>query len=180
MEESEQPAQFPEADGGGGRSGRGPATHVPGKTEPGGVVPPYEGRKEAAEIDGEGERGPKTNEGGLTSPRPEDTPGGRTASPADEQPAAESPETEPSDPGVGPAHTAGTPRGEDLAEGEPHHVKTDDDDPGAAGSERPAGTSKPEDWTGISPSAPKTDTPFEQGDTDSQDAAEAARGSEKP
>jgi hypothetical protein len=111
----DQNAQFPEADGGGGRSGRGPATHVPGKTEPGGVVPPYEGRREKADIDDveeEGESSPAKS-AGMTSPPPEDTPGGRTASPADEQPAADMPETRDDDPGVGPAHVKGTPAGED-------------------------------------------------------------------
>jgi hypothetical protein len=88
------PAQFPEADMGGGRSGRGPATHVPGVTEPGGVLPPYDGRTESGEIDSDnGRDGPKTVDG-LTSPVPEDTPGGRTASPADEQPATGSPDAD--------------------------------------------------------------------------------------
>jgi hypothetical protein len=111
MEESEQPpAQFPEADGGGGRSGRGPATHVPGETEPGGVLPPYDGRTTGDE----GESVGKDVEG-LTSPEPTDTPGGRDASPADEHPATDDGDDEPSDPGVGPAHIPGTTRGEDLA-----------------------------------------------------------------
>jgi hypothetical protein len=107
----QQPAQFPEGDGGGGRSGRGPATNVPGETEPGGAVPPYEGRTEAGD-------GGETADG-LTSPAPEDTPGGRTASPADDQPAVDTPDAEPSDPGVGPAHIPGTQRGEDLSDDEP-------------------------------------------------------------
>ena len=42
--------------------------------------------------------------------------GGATASPADEQPADQMPETEASDPGVGPAHVAGTTRGEDVSD----------------------------------------------------------------
>jgi hypothetical protein len=93
--ETEQPrAQFPEADMGGGRSGRGPATHVPGVSEPGGVLPPYDGRTESGEIDSDNGRGGPTTVDGLTSPVPEDTPGGRTASPADEQPAEGSADTD--------------------------------------------------------------------------------------
>jgi hypothetical protein len=129
MEESEQPpAQFPEADGGGGRSGRGPATHVPGKTEPGGVLPPYGGRTESGEVDTDnGRDGPKTVHG-LTSPVPEDTPGGRTASPADEQPATDDDDPEASDPGVGPAHIAGTTRGEDISSSDKLADPGDDSD----------------------------------------------------
>jgi hypothetical protein len=118
MPESDQPAQFPEADGGGGRSGRGPATHVPGKTEPGGVLPPYDGRTKSGDVDSDnGRGGPRTVEG-LTSPEPADTPGGRDASPADEQPAVVSDDDEPADPGVGPAHIKGSSRGEDISDGQ--------------------------------------------------------------
>lgn len=113
MSESEsQPSQFPEADGGGGRSGRGPATHVPGETEPGGVLPPYEGRKESGEIADESEEGTArpAESKGMTSPKPADTPGGATTSPADEQPAADMPETRGDDSGTGPSHgSAGAP-----------------------------------------------------------------------
>lgn len=159
-----QPANFPEADGGGGRSTRGPATHVPGEAEPGGLVPPYEGRKEAADVDSEGEHAPQTSDaGGLTSPRPEDTPGGRTASPADEQPAAPTPDGEDSDPGVGPAHLAGVPRGEDATSEEA--ADTDDDDDGDQAG-RAAGKSQPSDYTGVSPAEPSTDTPWESGNKD--------------
>jgi hypothetical protein len=164
MSSSHQPAQFPEADGGGGRSARGPATHAPGETEPGGLVPPYDGRKEKADIDGDGEHGPHTVDG-LTSAPPDETPAGRDASPADEQPAQDDANAETSDPGVGPAHLTGSSRGEDRADGEPHHPGDEDND-GDSADERPAGISKPEDWTGISPSEPKTDTPFESGGTD--------------
>jgi hypothetical protein len=112
----DQPAQFPEADGGGGRSGRGPSTHVPGEQEPGGVLPPYEGRTTSTEDQPHDGAGQPTE--GLTSPAP-DTEGGRTASPADQQPASDSDDAEPSDPGVGPAHVAGTNRGEKIASGKP-------------------------------------------------------------
>jgi hypothetical protein len=109
-------AQFPEADGGGGRSGRGPATHVPGRTEPGGVVPPYEGRREKADSDeesGRDDRGPSSSNVEMTSPKSKDTPGAGTASPADEQPAKDAPETRDDDPGVGPGHVKGTPAADD-------------------------------------------------------------------
>jgi hypothetical protein len=72
------------------------------------VVPPYEGRREKADSS---ESFTESDE--LTSPEPDDTPGGRTASPADEQPAKDMPETKDDDPGVGPAHVPGTPAAED-------------------------------------------------------------------
>jgi hypothetical protein len=86
-------------------------------------LPPYEGRKTTAEDDQaggtqrEGARvggatGPVTDDS-PKAPDPSDTPGGRVASPADEQPAADMPETETSAPGDDtPAHVPGTPRGE--------------------------------------------------------------------
>ena len=87
-------------------------------------VPPYEGRRESADIDSaeEGDKG-GANVGGATgpvqssqpkAPEPGQTPRGATASPADEQPAAQSEGDAPAeDEGVGPAHIAGVPRGED-------------------------------------------------------------------
>lgn len=122
MNESQSPTH-PEGDTGGGRSDRGPATHVPGKQEPGGVMPPYEGRKESAEPE---QQGGSTRDGvkvgGATGPvsddefkaaDPADTPGGRTASPGDEQPAAEMPDGSSEEATAeAPAHTPGTPRGE--------------------------------------------------------------------
>jgi hypothetical protein len=92
----------------------------------GSAVPPYDGRQTSAPVDDQSEStvdGAKV--GGATGPvaddepkaaEPETTDRGATASPADEQPAAEMPETEDSDDGVGPAHVAGTPRGEDLSD----------------------------------------------------------------
>jgi hypothetical protein len=112
---------MPEGNTGGGRSGRGPATHVPGEQEPGGLAPPYEGRKTEAEIDEsddpedaklEGAKGPTTTTGGKTSPEPSETPGGATASPADEQPAEQAADGESVEEGSGPAHVSGTPKGE--------------------------------------------------------------------
>ena len=88
------------------------------------MVPPYDDRQTESrpvdeggtERDGayvSGATGPRTTqEEGLRDVAPEDTPGGRVASPADEMPATD--EGEPmEDPGVGPAHYPGTPRGED-------------------------------------------------------------------
>ena len=79
----------------------------------GSAVPPYEGRQQGAAVDAQG--------GGATGPAPSpqyksaspsDTPGGATQSPADEQPASDMPESDRDDDRVGPAHVAGTRRGE--------------------------------------------------------------------
>jgi hypothetical protein len=105
----------------GGRTNRGPAVAPGGETEPGGLVPPYEGRKEEADLDRGGPpradanvRGAtnpvRTDDPGLTDPDPDATPGGATASPADERPAEPGGED---DQGTGPAHTPGITRGED-------------------------------------------------------------------
>jgi hypothetical protein len=108
---------------GGGPGSRGPALSTGGRQEPGGAVPPYEGRKEKAEPTQEGgtTRG-GVRVGGATgpvadddpkAPDPEDTPGGRTAAPADEQPAIDLSEGRPVDPGVDlTSHVAGVPKGE--------------------------------------------------------------------
>jgi hypothetical protein len=74
----------------------------PGPTDPaeGSAVPPYEGRRETADVDGEekmhrdganvgGATGPVESEG-RKAPEPADTARGAVASPADEQPAADS------------------------------------------------------------------------------------------
>lgn len=87
------------------------------------TVPPYEGRRQSADVGGSEEsvrEGAKV--GGATgpvedadskAPEPADTPGGATGSPSQEQPAAEVSETDLNDDMVGPAHQAGTPRAED-------------------------------------------------------------------
>jgi hypothetical protein len=90
------------------------------------ALPPYEGRRETADVDDQsktekdsaktaGATGPVRDEE-MKAPDPADTARGRQASPADEQPAEKMPESETSDPGVGPAHVSGTQRGEDLSE----------------------------------------------------------------
>jgi hypothetical protein len=114
----------------------------PGPTDPaeGSAVPPYEGRRETADVDGEEElRRDGANVGGATgpvesgerkAPEPGSTARGAVASPADEQPAAGSGGPDPGEASVGPAHHPGTTRGED--------VSRDDHDQG--GPERAAGT----------------------------------------
>jgi hypothetical protein len=113
----------------------------PGPTDvEGKEVPPYEDRRKTADVGGEEEmHRDGANVGGATgpvesdrakAPEPADTPRGAVASPADEQPAAESGGSDPGEASVGPAHHAGTTRGEDVSE--------DQHDQG--GSEQAAGT----------------------------------------
>jgi hypothetical protein len=91
----------------------------------GSSLPPYEGRRAAADVDDGGEAyrdgakvggatGPVENDE-FAAPEPADTPGGATGSPADEQPASEAPESDLDDDRVGPAHQPGTSRAEDHA-----------------------------------------------------------------
>ena len=87
------------------------------------AVPPYEGRKESANSDDStykrgartGGASAPTSDAQMKSPDPEDTDRGATASPADERPAADTPDGESLEQGTGPAHAAGTTRGEDQA-----------------------------------------------------------------
>jgi hypothetical protein len=122
-EQNPQSPQMPEGDMGGGRSGRGPSTHVPGEQEPGGLVPPYDDRKQSAEPDQEGgTHRDGARVGGATgpveddefkAPSPSDTPGGRTASPADEQPAEQMPDGTSDEQGTDlGSHIPGTPKGD--------------------------------------------------------------------
>lgn len=87
------------------------------------TVPPYEGRRETADVAGQekstrdgaktaGATGPVEDDD-VKAPAPGSTPGGATGSPADEQPASQMPETDLDDDRVGPAHTKGTSRAED-------------------------------------------------------------------
>jgi hypothetical protein len=98
----------------------------PGPTDvEGTAVPPYEGRRETADVDSEEKlRRDGANVGGATgpvesderkAPEPADSPRGAVASPADEQPAAESRGGAPGEASVGPAHHPGTVRGEDVS-----------------------------------------------------------------
>ncbi|MDT5011858.1 MAG: hypothetical protein QOH57_3475 [Mycobacterium sp.] len=87
----------------------------------GSAIPPYEGRTTSTHRSGESVVG-GVNVGGATgpvedadykSPAPGSTSGGTTASPADEQPAAEAPETDLEPDATGPGHVGGTRRAED-------------------------------------------------------------------
>jgi hypothetical protein len=88
------------------------------------AVPPYEGRRESGDVDTDGSSAVREGAkvGGATGPvesgqEPDAEPAGSEAgvSPADEQPADQTPEGDPGDPGVGPGHTPGVPRGEDQS-----------------------------------------------------------------
>jgi len=90
-------------------------------------IPPYEGRRKSADVEGEeatrrdgavvgGATGPAESDD-RTSPDPAETERGAVASPADEQPAAESGGAAPGEASTGPAHHPGTPRGEDHDKG---------------------------------------------------------------
>jgi hypothetical protein len=107
------------------------STDTPGGSDEqaiaGSTVPPYEGRRESADIDPQEESSKDdARVGGATGPvadpsakaaEPAETERGATASPADEQPDQMA-EVEESDPGVGPDHVPGTTRGEDLSDSE--------------------------------------------------------------
>jgi hypothetical protein len=96
----------------------GAGTLPPQNTDP--VLPPYEGRQTHAKPETEAGDAGGRNEGAAIptgdesykSPAPDSTPGGATASPADEQPASEQSETELDDDRVGPAHVPGTGKAE--------------------------------------------------------------------
>jgi len=99
-----------------------PSNDPEGVDTEGRTTPPYEGRRESADVDGAeeatkdgakvgGATGPVENDE-PASPNPDDTPGGAVASPADEQPASEMPETDLDDDRTGPAHEDGTGRAE--------------------------------------------------------------------
>ena len=114
----------------------------PGPTDfEGKEVPPYEGRRESADVDPEETmHRDGANVGAATgpvesdrrkAPEPAETPRGAVASPADEQPAAEAGGSDPGEASVGPAHQAGVMRGEDVeGQGRGHGHGDDDDDEG--------------------------------------------------
>jgi hypothetical protein len=91
----------------------------------GSAVPPYEGRRTAADVESKDKAyRDGANVGGATvpvendesaKPDPQDTPRGATGSPAAERPASRARETDLDDDDVGPAHQAGVPRGESHA-----------------------------------------------------------------
>lgn len=90
------------------------------------AIPPYEGRRESADIDEDaGTHRDGANVGGATgpvesdemkSPDSDETERGAVASPADEQPAERSGGAEPGAADTGPAHHPGTTRGEDYGD----------------------------------------------------------------
>lgn len=108
----------------GGASGAGPVFSPGGDQEPGGLVPPYDGRKTEAEPDQEGgtyrdgarvggATGP-VDDAEFKAPSPSVTEGGRTASPGDEQPAADMPDGTSAEQGTDTgSHVSGVPRGEE-------------------------------------------------------------------
>ena len=90
------------------------------------AMPPYEGRRESADVEDQSE---SVKEGakvaGATgpvrddepkAPDPADTARCPHSSPADEQPAQDMEENEASDEGVGPDHVSGAQRGEGLSD----------------------------------------------------------------
>ncbi len=122
-----------------GGSDPGPSDPESGGRTP---VPPYDDRRESADIDTDDEKlhkdganvsaatGPVETDEEMNHPDPADTARGATASPADEKPAADTPSGDPGPAATGPAHTAGTTRGE--------HVSDDKHDQG--GPEQASGT----------------------------------------
>ena len=81
-------------------------------------LPPYEDRKASADpLDEGGTEKQGAEVGGARQHRTSDAgtadDGGSTASPAEEQPAGAVDGAGEEDPGTGPAHTPGVPRGED-------------------------------------------------------------------
>ena len=88
----------------------------------GSAIPPYEGRTQGATKEPSSSQGAGgANVGGAKGPvsdpdykseAPAATSGDATKSPADEQPASETSESDRDDDRVGPAHTPGTGRGE--------------------------------------------------------------------
>lgn len=89
------------------------------------AVPPYEGRRETADVDEQeestrdgakvgGATGPVEDDQ-MKAPVPAETERGAAASPADEQPGEESPTTDTHIDLTGPSHVAGESRGEDQS-----------------------------------------------------------------
>lgn len=87
------------------------------------TVPPYEGRQKSADVDGKEDStkdGAKTagatglvEDDDMKAPEPSATDRGATATPSDEQPASQMPETDLDDDAVGPAHVEGSRRAEE-------------------------------------------------------------------
>jgi len=129
----------------GGRSSRGPNPDPGGEVEPGGPLPPYEGRTGTGSDPNPASA--ETVERQLAETKTGQP--GSTASPADEQPAQES---ELSDEGVespkGVGVSYGT-RGEDVADRDGKEAGRQD--AGTKGPDRPKGTSDNRDQTSTDP-----------------------------
>lgn len=144
-----------------GRSSYGASTNTAGEQQPGGVVPPYEGRKESADPlrEGDSHLG-GVSVGGAAGMVEDDQPKGKTVhgqttTPGDEQPASEMPGTAPDEGStdVG-SHQAGVRRGEEQgSEAGRAHTGTQE------GSGRPQGESTARDMTGVDPQEPVTTEP---------------------
>jgi hypothetical protein len=107
-------------DGGKPAFDTGMTNRPPGDTKP--AMPPYEGRQHAAEPADDRTEAAGARTGGATGPTPDpdykspppgQTAAGATASPAQEQPASQTQESDRDDHAVGPAHAPGTGRAED-------------------------------------------------------------------
>jgi hypothetical protein len=122
-------------------------------------IPPYDGRTTSAathddadEPDERKQRFATEGEGmrssGTTDPAA--TPGGRTASPAEEVPAADvTPQRPQEDAGVGPAHLSGSSRAEDVGEQQSESGRSRSGRTGE--TDRPVGEAGTRDQTGINP-----------------------------
>lgn len=100
-------------------TGADKAEHPPTDAKP--ATPPYEGRQTSAKPEGEHGEGQGARTAGAVKPEadseykssaPGQSPGGATASPGDEQPAAQMPENQRNDDAAGPSHTPGVGKGE--------------------------------------------------------------------
>jgi hypothetical protein len=88
-------------------------------------TPPYEGRKteadaeQATEKDGARTAGATApvSDSDMKAPDPAQTDRGAVASPADEQPAQDTPDGQSEEASTGPSHEPGTTRGEDAGTG---------------------------------------------------------------
>lgn len=135
----------PKSDRVGGDHKQGPNPGPGGEIEPGGLVPPYEGRTTGGEDDVRG--GAES----VARALPDEVVGGadQTASPASEEPAREEDlATEgPESPfGVGESQST---RGEDVGKGSSEPGRHDDPPQGAG--DRPTGSSDKRDGTSINP-----------------------------
>ena len=138
---------------GGGRTSRGPNADPGGEVEPGGLVPPYEGRTDAENSSSELAASVERQLADTKTGRP-----GATASPADEQLVREDEVTDkvPDSPkGVGESINR---RGEDVADDKPKEAGRQD--AGTEGeSQRPVGVSDERDLSSVDPQSSQEGAP---------------------